>query len=90
MSSIEGVIKIQFNALPEVIAPKARRKVGAVHMGSLSLIEFLGRLKEGLHRTKIRNRMVYLVVSPVAIKKKKRRTILEGLNNESSRIRSFE
>jgi hypothetical protein len=85
-----GEIIIQFNLAPPTIEKDARVKVGNEQKKSISLIGCSGEIFIGPHTTVMRNRIVYLTVSPVAKKNKRIITILVGEDAANSRMLSLE
>ena len=90
IGSIIGETRVQFRAAPPIIAPSLKRIVGKVQKISPSFTGLEGDTLVGLHITAIKNRKVYLTVSPVAKKKRKIIIIFVEDLRENSRIRSFE
>lgn len=88
-SKLRGII-IQFIPAPLKMAPSVRRSIGEEMLVSSSFVLNIGELFIGANKTVIINRIEYAAVSAVARKNIIRIITLVGLNNEISRIRSFE
>lgn len=88
--SIIGEIISQFSLAPPKIEKDAKIKVGREQKKSVSLMGCNGEIFIGPQTTVIRNRAVYLTVSPVAKKNNTITTILVGEEAANSRIVSLE
>lgn len=80
----------QFNVAPPKIAPKVKAIIGEVIRVEESFTYWKGRQLEAFHTTVIINRIEYLAVIAVAKINSIIITILVGLNNAISIIRSLE
>lgn len=85
-----GVIIAQFSNLPPRIAPRASITIGTTIENSWDSNWDSGEQARGAQITLIINRVEYLAVKPVAIKKIVRNKKFIGENKENSKIKSLE